>query len=536
MQLQRLTVTNHSRLADVEVEVRKHLVLVGANDVGKSSLLRCMDLLLGASTAQLYARVTAEDVDDTSLPMVLEATLVDLTDDESAHFPDAIIVDPLGVEPMKLVVRLEVDASDAENLSMRRTTPGDGSTRQVSREQLGVIGWRMVGAAQASARDLRQNGSSAIDDILAKIDLGADTSRLEELAKEFQSALTGSGVLSALRDKLATQLSKATPKPVAAGDLSFSTGAAAEDDLLSDVRLQLVRDGHPHDLTEQSDGARALFALALYDLVAESANIVAVDEPEIHLHPTSQRSLARLLRDGTNQKIMATHSADIVGLFDPEQVVVVRPGGVVVQPEVGFLATEQKSLAQWWVQNKLEPLTARRILGLEGPSDRIVVTRVAELMGVDLDRAGVSVLELLGAGSVGSVLKLFGDDGFRVPFTLLIDEDARRATAKTLGVESADVEHAAPYPVFVSDKELEDEYIRALGPDELFAQMQNSGLWRHGQFAPIRATGPTHTAMLKFCKDHKVLSAIVVSTMLTETTARGIDSVSRLIEAIAADA
>ncbi len=41
----------------MEVALRKHLVIVGANDVGKSSLLRCMDLLLGASTAQLYARL-----------------------------------------------------------------------------------------------------------------------------------------------------------------------------------------------------------------------------------------------------------------------------------------------------------------------------------------------------------------------------------------------------------------------------------------------------------------------------------------------
>ena len=46
MRLTRIKVENHKRLADLEIEVRDHLVLVGANDVGKSSLLRCLDLLL----------------------------------------------------------------------------------------------------------------------------------------------------------------------------------------------------------------------------------------------------------------------------------------------------------------------------------------------------------------------------------------------------------------------------------------------------------------------------------------------------------
>lgn len=46
MRLTRLEIRNHSRIADTEIEVRDHLVLVGPNDVGKSSLLRCLDFLL----------------------------------------------------------------------------------------------------------------------------------------------------------------------------------------------------------------------------------------------------------------------------------------------------------------------------------------------------------------------------------------------------------------------------------------------------------------------------------------------------------
>ena len=64
MKLTRLHVQNHSRITDVSIDIRDHLVLVGANDVGKSSLLRCLQLILGASTAQLYAQITGEDFRD----------------------------------------------------------------------------------------------------------------------------------------------------------------------------------------------------------------------------------------------------------------------------------------------------------------------------------------------------------------------------------------------------------------------------------------------------------------------------------------
>src|SRR5580698_2833251 len=94
MRLRHIRIRNHARLQDCDLEVREHLVLVGANDVGKSSLLRCLDLVLGTAAAQLYARVTAEDIGDQGSPFSVEAMLGELTLDEEAVFPDEVQVDP----------------------------------------------------------------------------------------------------------------------------------------------------------------------------------------------------------------------------------------------------------------------------------------------------------------------------------------------------------------------------------------------------------------------------------------------------------
>lgn len=93
MRLKKIAVANHSRLVDRELEVRGHVVLVGPNDVGKSSLLRCLDLLLGASAAQLHQRIVPEDFRDAEEPLVIEAPLVDFSPADEALFPDEITVD-----------------------------------------------------------------------------------------------------------------------------------------------------------------------------------------------------------------------------------------------------------------------------------------------------------------------------------------------------------------------------------------------------------------------------------------------------------
>lgn len=419
MRLTRVKVENHRRLQDLELEVRQHMVLIGPNDVGKSSLLRCLDLLLGASTGQLYNQITPEDLREPGHPFAVEADLCGFSDTEQALFPDEITVDPNGEKEQTLTIRLEASFDDLETLSVTRAVPNKNTGRQLSREQLQAIGWTLLNANDR-ARSMSDDRRSLLDDVLTNVELGDEQADFEEIIKEISEKLQNSVALSELRGAMADQLSTALPERVAQGDLSFVPGAAADNNVLKGVRLEVNK----KSISEQSDGKRAIYAIALYDLISNGANIVAIDEPEIHLHPGSQRSLARLLKNGSNQKIIATHSPDIVSAFDPELIVSIREGGEVIQPKSRILDDDQRAMLRWWVRDKLEPLTARHVVAVEGTADRIILERIAELTGHDLDRLGVSVIEAEGAGDMKVVWQLFGRDGFKVPLSLLIDRDA----------------------------------------------------------------------------------------------------------------
>jgi putative ATP-dependent endonuclease of the OLD family len=535
VRLTRIKVINHSRLIDLEIQVRQHMVLVGPNDVGKSSVLRCLDLLLGASTAQLYQRIVADDFRDREQPVIIEADLADFTATDEALFPDEISVDE-ATGKTSLTLRLSATVDAVGTLNILRIAPRGGTDRQISREQLEGIGWRLLGATGLS-RDLREDRRSALDDILQAIDLGAEQADFDALARQFQEKLRSSSVLDGLRDHLAGQLSKALPQQIEKEDLVFIPGATADNDVLSDVRLQVTKDGASRSLVEQSDGTRALYAIALYDLTTVGANMVGIDEPEIHLHPTSQRSLAKLLQDGVNQKFIATHSSDIVGAFPPECIAAVRAGGIVVQAEEGFLTDDERMSVRWWVRDKLEPLTARHVIAVEGISDRIILERASDVTNRNLDRLGISVVETSGAGDMGAIIKLFGNSGFHIPMALLIDKDATKETANKLGVPEADLEQ---HSTWVSDPDLEAEYTVALGAQTVWAALSASPLFSSNELASCAASGVagarTDADVAAFCRRNnktKVRAAMVVAQLLDDVSARAIKSVNSLLDEVA---
>lgn len=92
MRISRISVANHARVADLEVEIREPAVFVGPNAVGKSTVLRLLDCALGASWNQMMGALDASQVRDAAEPMVVEVRLDDLDADDRAHFADKVEV------------------------------------------------------------------------------------------------------------------------------------------------------------------------------------------------------------------------------------------------------------------------------------------------------------------------------------------------------------------------------------------------------------------------------------------------------------
>jgi putative ATP-dependent endonuclease of OLD family len=515
MRLTRLQISNYARLGNFDHEIREHLVLVGANDVGKTSVLRALNLLLGSSVQQIYQALAVGDLADPGTPLLVRATLADFSADERAEFPDEIEIAADGSESLAIELLAEVSEDDPEALVVRRFFP-ESTGRAPSRQQLEIIGWNFLPATRSANAEFMEGKRSPLKSLLASTDLGSDKEELQTTLEAFNAKLGENVSLEELRSKIAEHLSRSMPKLIGTDDLTLRTSSDPTTDVLEDVTLFLSQGGSVKSLSEQSDGVRQLMTMTFFDLDKSAANIVAVDEPELHLHASSQRTVADLFARGSSQRLLVTHSPYVVQRFEPRHVIVVTANRDFRQiPQSSYSAVE-KEQANWWAPNLLEALTARHVLLVEGAADRIIVEACARVRGINFDRLGVTVLELGGAEKFKHVNKLLGRSGFDLDLIGLVDKAESGPWIAGLGVKPGDVNVKK---VFISTADLEDEYVLGMSPRRVVDALVTEGVCREKsvlQSAGVSSVGElTTSAVAAFVRDRKVIAAVAVGKHAT---------------------
>lgn len=525
--------SNYRRLPDGQINVRDHLVLVGPNDTGKSSIVRALHLCLGMAHGQVAASISPRDFTDPSAPLILTVTLDGIDVDDRAAFPDETTTGP----PEVLVVVLEatLDPTDPDQKVVKRFFPDSGHSKAPTKDQLSTIAFQFVPAARSLLRELGGASGGAVRSLLSGLDLAADAAALGAAADSYRSALDGSATLKTFRGELASALTDALPTPIAEADVRVVSEAEILEDPLSGVTVTVDDGGHNVPLAEQSDGVRALSVLTLLGMSHKSARIVAVDEPETHLHPTAQRSISKSLRANTGQRILVTHSPFVVGQMNPMDIVAFRADRQARQLAPGAPIAQHEITIRYWSHRLIEPLTARRVIVVEGVSDRILIERVAQLIDVNLDRLGVSIFDLDGAGLFTVAYDLFGPVGFDLPLTGLVDEDARADWADKIGVAPGDLEKAG---YVVCDPDLEGVYVDALGVSAVLAMILHSP--SISERSLLDTTGAatmgdiTRDMLWAYCRKskHKVAAAIAVANGITAAQALTLTPLNTLLQSV----
>ena len=535
MRIVSIAIRNHSRLKDIEeLEVRGHLILIGQNNSGKSSLLRCLDLLLRPSSRSMRIELGEEDFRNPGEPLVIEATFEGFTNEEKALFCDPIQVEQVnGMDRQILRIRLEATVAGSDDVDATRYFPDCGDKARVSREQLELISWSLLGASGYN-RDIREDRKSILSDTIEGIDLGSDIALFEGVRDSFQSALDDSEALAKAKGELAENISPILRDEVDGNNLRFSPSEDFGVNPLSGVRLMMREDSSERSVARQSDGARAMLAIALYAMRNAGTGILAVDEPEAHLHPSSQRNLVKVLAASPCQLILATHSQHVISAFEPESIVVFHGDGSLSQPKRGFLKGKEKTAVRMWASSQLEPMTSTQIIAVEGPSDRDVLNAAAKAQGFDFDRRGISIVEMGGKDNYQQVLDVFGEEGFDIPILFLLDEDAEQRVANTFGVPVSSLESKG---VFISRKDLESEYVRAIGPKRLWGALNASGLFSKNKMKncpePQTDTKAEADAVSAFCGGgNKTLAAIVAAGIIERDPTIHVASITRLLRVV----
>lgn len=529
MRIERLRVENHAGIPDLDVEVRGHLVLVGPNDAGKSSLLRLLDATTSAGPGRLYSLLTPETLRDPDGSLVVELILGDPDDVQKSALADELEASDGGY---RLRLRLEAafDAAAGE-MAIERHVIKPGLVVPASASKLAYLGWTYLPSSRSPDRELGNGRDSAMRELLGGAELGESAADIEAAIARLHEVVAEAPALVAVREELAAALDDLLPRPVTANHIQLRLPSADEADPLADVDVQLAEGGRSRSLRRQSDGMRAMSTVALQLLTRSTAKIIAVDEPETHLHPLAQRRMGRMLGSGAHQAVVATHSSAVLTQFDPMDVVALAGTGHRQLGHAPF-AEDPQAASAWWTSPALEPLTANAVILVEGKTDVAILEAVALQLGHDLDRLGIAVARVDGSGGFKMALRLFGADGFAVPYTGLVDKAEAADVAGYLQVDEADLEG---HGFSICDADLEAECVRALGP-ERHAEL----LCASGYFSPaaIRsANGVSDLANLTeagytdWCQKKKQKALVAAALAVTLTTSDA-ETITPVVEAV----
>jgi hypothetical protein len=195
----------------------------------------------------------------------------------------------------------------------------------------------------------------------------------------------------------------------------------------------IVDDGNPTDLALKGDGVQSLAAISLIrHYAAETARsealILAVEEPEAHLHPSGVHALRAVLEDisAKQQVVVTAHSPLLVNRLDVASNIIVKQTRATPAKSVG----ELRETLGVRTSDNLEG--ADVILVAEGAEDGIALRALladrSERLRQALASGALHIQPLYGAGKLHYVLGMVRDS-LCLTHALLDDDEAGRQAA-----------------------------------------------------------------------------------------------------------
>lgn len=187
----------------------------------------------------------------------------------------------------------------------------------------------------------------------------------------------------------------------------------------------IFSDHKNRSLERMGEGFKRLFVMLFY-VYHPDYDIVLIDEPEMHLHPTLIKKFVQVLKDKklSNQIFLTTHSPVFV---QPEHIAHLwrvsrdeNRNTKVYQLAGSGISLDPNRLEQELDADNSEMFFADKVLLVEGVSDRILMRGLIDrFYRGDLD---IKVIFANSKDNIDVYAKVF--EAFRIPYLIMLDGDA----------------------------------------------------------------------------------------------------------------
>jgi putative ATP-dependent endonuclease of the OLD family len=451
-------------IANLEMTLPRVAVLIGANNSGKTSVIKALQLGLGD-----YSRYLSE-----------EDFYIDAEDNSASEILVDVRVVPIGEDGLRIVTfdddwteefgdRIQAEADGGQYLAIRTkgsrdTLKGGFSVERFSLEKWPDFNaWRdektsikrqvrkrfdsmpfiSIDAQRDIHLELREK-SSFVGKVLSGVEYQKeDIEKIEKLvAGVNDEAVKKSKPLMSLKTHL-EDLNKSfngsghaeiTPFPKKIRDLSKQFTVHFGEKSVNSFSMEY------HGMGTRS-WASMLTVKAFSQLMAEKheeeaspfSPILAAEEPEAHLHPNAQRSIYKQLIESHGQVIISTHSPYLAAMADQSELRVLssKTKGVSSAQLTSDLDPDDKrKLQREVVHSRGELLFSKAIVLSEGETEEQALPELfKKYIGEDAFTLGINFIGVGGSGAKYKPYLIFARD-FNIP--VFIFSDGEEKTKKDL--------------------------------------------------------------------------------------------------------
>lgn len=456
MQITELTIKNYRGIKSLTLDLGSTTVLIGENNSGKTTVLQALRACLHSVRASGRAAVF----------------------DEFDFYLDSESADPASAQPITITITFEELGNEEWPAEIEQQLGGDAGIisyvppEDKARVQLEVISEysEVTQGIETSFNFLDAEGNplparnrsklSTLQNMRPLFYLSAlrDAGREFSRTAQFWSPFVKNSQISSekkieIEDQLLeinnsiveahgtfkevqAHLSK-LQKLVSLGSknvVSVDAIPARVFDMLSRTQVNIASaTGAKLPISRHGEGTQSLSVLMLFDAFLQSElsrkpgsstvrPVVALEEPEAHLHPTAIRTLWNTIENIDGQKIIATHSGDLLSEVDPFSIRRLYRVGDEIKTGIipkGLLHGRDLQKFNYWVgRTQGELYFAKAWILVEGETDIILLSGAAKALDFDLERYGVRLVEyaqsdlsvyLRAADSLGIAWYLFSD-------------------------------------------------------------------------------------------------------------------------------